>query len=112
MTAVAAKFKLDEKISFSGKPMRVAGFVQYEGANAQVSTRYLLVAAARAPVILEESGSQFALLRPFPPTAQPLASGGTVTVMGANTHSPACVSSRYWVPPATPPAAHRKRHWC
>ena len=83
MSLAPAKFKLDEEISFSGKPMRVAGFVQYEGANAQVSTRYQLVAATGAPVILEENGSQFSMLRPFPPTAQPQATGGTVMVMGA-----------------------------
>ena len=82
MTAVTGKFKLDEEIAFSGKPMRVAGYVQYEGANAQVSTRYLLTESAGPPVILEENGGQFAVLRAFPPTAQPLAAGSTVTVMG------------------------------
>ena len=82
MSLAPAKFKLDEEISFSGKPMRVAGFVQYEGANAKISTRYLLTEAAGAPLILEENGTQFSLLRPFPPSAQPLAAGSTVTVMG------------------------------
>jgi hypothetical protein len=82
MSLAPAKFKVDEEISFSGKPMRVAGLVQYEGANAKISTRYLLTEATGAPVILEENGTQFSLLRPFPPTAQPQAAGGTVTVMG------------------------------
>lgn len=77
-----AKFKLDEEISFAGKPMKVAGLVQYEGANAQLATRYLLTEAAGAPVILEDNGTQFSVLRPFPASAQPQASGSTVTVMG------------------------------
>lgn len=76
-------FKLDEEVSFAGKPMRVAGYVQYEGADAQVTTRYLLAEPAGAPVILEETGGQFAVLRPFPPTAQPQARGGLISVMGA-----------------------------
>lgn len=77
-----AKFKVDEEISFAGKPMRIAGYVQFEGANAQITTRYQLTADAGAPLILEDSGAAFALLRSFPPTAQPQAVGGTVMVMG------------------------------
>ncbi len=83
MSLAPAKFKVDEEISFSGKPMRVAGLVQYEGANAQVATRYLLTEAAGAPVILEENGVRFCVLRPFPASAQPQATDRTVMVMGA-----------------------------
>ena len=77
-----AKFNLDEEISYAGKPMKVTGLVQYEDAQAKLATRYLLTEPAGAPVILEESGAKFALLRPFPSTAQPAAAGSTVTVMG------------------------------
>jgi hypothetical protein len=83
MNPAAETFKLDEEVSFGGKPMRVAGFVQYEGPDAQVSTRYLLAEPAGAPVILEETGGQFAVLRPFPSTAQPQARRGLISVMGA-----------------------------
>ncbi len=76
-----AKFKLGEEISFAGKLMRVAGLVQFEDANAGLLTRYLLAEAAGAPLILEENGETFSLLRPFPPGAQPQATGGTITVM-------------------------------
>ena len=82
MALKPAKFKLDEEISFSGKPMKVAGLVQYEGANAQLATRYLLTESAGAPVILEDNGTQFSMLRPFPASAQPQAAGSTVMVMG------------------------------
>lgn len=81
MTIGPVKFKLDEEISFAGKPMRVAGWVQYEGANAEITTRYLLAEAGGAPSILEENGGNFSLLRPFPPGAQPQAAGGTISVM-------------------------------
>ena len=77
-----SKFKLDEEVSFCGKPMRVAGLVQFEGADAQLTTRYLLAEAAGAPQILEENGGKFSLLRPFPANAQPQAAGNTVNVMG------------------------------
>lgn len=83
MALKPSKFKLDEEISFTGKPMKVAGLVQYEGANAQLATRYLLAEPAGAPVILEDNGAQFSLLRPFPASAQPQAAGSTVMVMGA-----------------------------
>ena len=82
MALQPAKFSVDEEISFTGKPMRVAGFVQFEGADAKISTRYLLTEAAGAPVILEENGAQFSLLRPFTASAQPQAAGSAVTVMG------------------------------
>lgn len=76
-----SKFTLDEEISLAGKPMRVAGLVQFEGTNAQLITRYLLAETAGAPLILEESGERFSLLRPFPPGAQPQVTGGTITVV-------------------------------
>lgn len=77
----AARFRLDEEITFAGKPMRVAGWVQYEDANAQPLSRYLLAEAGSAPLILEESGGNFFLLRPFAPGAQPRPAGSTITVM-------------------------------
>lgn len=82
MALKPARFKLDEEISFSGKPMRVAGLVQFEGADAKTTTRYLLAGASGAPQVLEDSGDALALLRPFPQGAQPVPSGDTVTVMG------------------------------
>ena len=82
MALKPAKFKLDEEISYAGKPMKVAGLVQYEGADAQLATRYLLTEPAGAPVILEDNGTQFSMLRPFPASAQPQAAGSTVMVMG------------------------------
>lgn len=82
MSLVCAKFKPGEEILYSGKTMRVAGFIQYEGAATMVFTRYLLTEPAGAPVILEESGARFSLLRPFFPSAQPEASGSNLLVMG------------------------------
>ena len=82
MALKPAKFKLDEEVSLSGRPMRVAGLLQLEGAGDQVVTRYLLAEAAGAPQILEESGERLGLLRPFPAAAHPVAAGNTVTVMG------------------------------
>jgi len=81
MATGTARFKLDEEIFFAGRPMRVAGWVQYEGANAELSTRYLLAEADAAPLILEENGGNFALLRPFAPGAQPQATGRMIRVM-------------------------------
>lgn len=77
-----ARFNLDEVVSLAGKPMRVAGYVQYEDPQAQLATRYLLAAQYGPPQILEERGDKFSLLRPFPATAGPLAAGNSVTVMG------------------------------
>lgn len=76
-----SRFKLDEEVTLSGKPMRVAGLVQLEDAYGRLTTRYLLAEAAGAPLILEESGERFSLLRPFPPRAQPQVTGGTITVV-------------------------------
>lgn len=77
-----SKFKLDEEVVLSGKPMRVAGLVQYEAGNDQLVTRYLLAEPTGAPVILQEDSGGLSMLRPFPPAAQPVAAGSTVTVMG------------------------------
>ncbi len=68
---VPAPFKLDEVVYYSDRPMRVAGVAVLEGANGQKTTRYLLEDAAGSPVLLEEGDGRFALLRPFPPGAQP-----------------------------------------
>lgn len=82
MALQPSKFKLDEEVSFAGKPMRVAGLVQLEAPDAQLATRYLLAGATGAPQIVEETGGKFSLLRAFPPASLPQASGNTVTVMG------------------------------
>ena len=76
-----ARFRVDEEITFAGKPMRVAGWVRYEDANGQPLARYLLAEAGGAPLILEESGGNFFLLRPFAPGAQPQPVGSTISVM-------------------------------
>ncbi len=83
MTLAACKFKLNEEISLSGKLLQVTGLVQYEGDNSQIYTRYHLTEAVGAPEMIEENGADFALLRPFPATAQPQATPGTITVMNA-----------------------------
>jgi len=81
MALDAPRFRLDEEISFAGKPMRVAGWIQYEDATTQALTRYVLVEADGAPLIVEESGGNFFLLRPFAPGAQPEPAGGAISVM-------------------------------
>lgn len=80
MASDIAAFKLDESVVYAGRPMRVAGVTVLEGASGQRTTRYLLEDASGAPVLLEEGESRFALLRPFPPGAQPPATGNVVTV--------------------------------
>jgi hypothetical protein len=78
-----SKFKLDEEISLYGKPMLVAGRLQMESPDAKLTTRYTLADASGASQLLEEEPeNKFTLLRPFPPAAQPLAAGNTVSVMG------------------------------
>jgi hypothetical protein len=78
-----SKFQLDEEISLYGKPMLVAGRLQLESPDAKVTTRYTLADASGASQLLEEEPeNKFTLLRPFPPAAQPQASGNTVSVMG------------------------------
>ena len=65
-------FTLDDVVVFRGKPMRVAGRMLLEGASGQSTFRYLLSDGAGAPVLLEQAAAnRYALLRPFPPAAQP-----------------------------------------
>lgn len=73
-------FALDAAVVFRGKAMRVVGRMQLEGANGQRSCRYHLSDGAGAPVLLEQVGERYALLRPFPPEANPPAAGNTVTI--------------------------------
>ena len=74
-------YKLDDAVVFRGKEMRVAGRMLLEGTSGQSTFRYLLSDGAGAPVLLEQAAaSRFALLRPFPPAAQPQTAGKTVTV--------------------------------
>jgi len=80
MQDMAKAFSLDAAVAFRGKPMRVAGRMQIEGASGQLSFRYLLSDGAGAPVLVEQAEGRTALLRPFPPAAQPQTAGNTVTV--------------------------------
>jgi hypothetical protein len=80
MPSEAEIFMPDEQVVFRGRPMRVTGRVQLEGASGQLTFRYLLSEPAGAPVILEEGDGRFALLRAFPQGAQPRTAGNTVTV--------------------------------
>jgi hypothetical protein len=74
-------FKLDSAVVFRGKPMRIAGRMLLQGASGQSTFRYLLSGGAGAPVLLEQAAAErYALLRPFPPAAQPHRAGNTVTV--------------------------------
>jgi len=82
MALKPARFQLDEEVSLGGKPMRVAGYVQYENSQEQLATRYLLAAQSGPPQLLEDRGDEFLLLRPFPATAGPLPAGNSVAVMG------------------------------
>ncbi len=80
MQDMAKAFSLDAAVAFRGKPMRVAGRMQLEGASGQLSFRYLLSDGAGAPVLVEQAEGRCALLRPFPPAAEPRTAGNTVTV--------------------------------
>ena len=73
-------FMLDEQVVFRGRPMRVTGRAQFEGASGQLTFRYQLSDPTGAPVILEEGDGRFALLRAFPPAARLQAVGDTVSV--------------------------------
>ena len=81
MASIAAKYQVGQELALSLKPMKVAGLVQDDAGNGQLITRYTL-AAPTGPLILQEDGDAHALLRPFPPAAQPTAEGSTVSVMG------------------------------
>ena len=79
--AGAKVFGLDAAVVYRGKPMRIAGRMLLEGASGQSTFRYLLSGGAGAPVLLEQaSAERFALLRPFPPAAEPQTAGNTVAV--------------------------------
>ena len=80
MTSPSEIFMLDEEVVFRGRPMRVTGRVQFEGSNGQLTFRYVLAEPTGAPVIVEEGEGRFALLRSFPPAAQPRTADNTVTV--------------------------------
>ncbi len=73
-------FALDAAVAYRGKAMRVAGLVQLEGSSGQLTFRYLLSDGAGAPVLVEQAEDRYALLRPFPPAAEPQTAGNTVTV--------------------------------
>jgi hypothetical protein len=74
-------FGLDAAVVFRGRPMRIAGRTLLEGASGQSTFRYLLSGGAGAPVLLEQAaGERIALLRPFPPAAEPQTAGNTVAV--------------------------------
>jgi hypothetical protein len=77
----AKVFGLDAAVMYRGKPMRIAGRMLLEGASGQPTFRYLLSGGAGAPVLLEQAAAErYALLRPFPPAAEPQTAGNTVTV--------------------------------
>ena len=77
----AKVFALNAAVVFRGKPMRVAGRLCLQGASGQPSFRFLLADRAGAPVPLEQAAAgKYALLRPFPPAAQPRTAGNAVTV--------------------------------
>jgi len=73
-------FMPDEHVVFRGRPMRVAGRVQLEGASGQLTFRYHLADPVGAPVMLEEGDGRFAMLGPFPPGAPLQAANETITV--------------------------------
>ena len=80
MRSMPDAFALDAAVAFRGKPMRVAGRMQLEGSSGQRTFRYLLSDGAGAPVLVEQADDRYALLRPFPPAAEPQTAGNTVTV--------------------------------
>jgi len=80
MNDMPVNFELDAGTVFRGKAMRVAGRMRLEGASGQFTSRYLLSGNAGAPVLIEQAEDRFALLRPFPPAAEPLTAGNTITV--------------------------------
>lgn len=81
MATVAPRFAVGQDLLFTGKPMRIAGLVQYDAGDGKVVTRYAL-SAPGGPLVLQEDGATLSLLRPFPAAAPPVAEGSTVSVMG------------------------------
>lgn len=82
MALQESKFRTEEVIGLSGKTMAVSGKWQYTTAEGALRTRYLLTEGPGSTALLEERGTFFAMLRPFPPAAAPEASGNVVSVMG------------------------------
>ncbi len=80
MDAPGEIFLLDEEVVFRGRPMQVTGRVQFEGANGQLTFRYLLSGPDGAPVIVEEGEGRFALLRALPPVSRLQNASNTITV--------------------------------
>ena len=80
MPDVASPFPLDAELVFRARPVRVAGRLTLEGASGQISYRYHLSDGAGAPVLVEQASGRFALLRPFPPAADPKTSGNAILV--------------------------------
>ena len=80
MAQGAEPFAIDEQVMLRGRQTRVTGRVQFESTNGQTTWRYLLSDTDGAPVVLEESQGQYALLRPFPPTARFKTAQDTVVV--------------------------------
>lgn len=80
MADTQAFFALDAGAVFRGKAMRVTGCVRLEGASGQLTCRYLLSDGAAAPVLIEQADNRYALLRPFPPAAEPETAGSAVFV--------------------------------
>ena len=80
MAEAAGSFALDAEAVFRGKAMRVTGCVRLEGASGQITFRYLLSDGAGAPVLIEQADNRHALLRPFPPAAEPHTEGTAVFV--------------------------------
>lgn len=76
------RFQLGQELELGGKPMKVAGLLQFDDGSGQAITRYALAGPAGASVILQEEAGVVSMLRPFPPAAAPTAEGSTVTVMG------------------------------
>ena len=80
MPLAANAFALDDAVVYRGKTMRVAGQLRLEGTSGQPTFRFLLSDGAGAPVLIEQAGDRYTLLRPFPPAAEPQLAGNTITV--------------------------------
>jgi len=80
MDSSPAGVGLDAEAVFRGKAMRVTGRLRLEGASGQLTHRYLLSDGAGAPVLIEQAEDRHALLRPFPPAAEPHTSGNIIAV--------------------------------
>lgn len=80
MADAPAGFALDAGAVFRGKAMRVAGRMRLEGASGQITWRYLLADSSAAPVLIEQADNRNALLRPFPPAAEPQTEGAAIFV--------------------------------